>query len=200
MGVDYSYKSGIVGGGVLTAKLSRVFAARIELDFVAKGFRGETDFASTSGTQHMSYLEIPILVQAAVPALSTVEPYAYGGPAVGMLLDAHIEFDDGNSLELARAIKRFDVGVMLGAGIAVDMRELGALTLDARYNLGLRDWGTNEDSDNTVLNRAIYFTVGYRADLATLGRLFGRGARRGPAEPAGAAPEAAPESPAGSRR
>ena len=172
-GVDYSYRTGFAGGGILDLGLTRVLSAQLELDFVTKGFRGETDFPSTSGTQHMSYLEVPILLRGAVPISQAVELYGYGGPAFGVLLDASIEFDDGNSLELDRSVKRFDIGLLFGAGVAVNVRDAGAITFDVRYNLGVRDWSTVEDSDNTVINRAIYLTVGYRADLATLGRLFG---------------------------
>lgn len=124
----------------------------------------------------------------------------YAGPTLGVLLDADARRYDGLHVEFTDRTERLDIGLMLGAGAAVELAAVGSLTLDVRYNHGLRARNTNATSENEIKNRAFYLTVGYRADLGTLGRLFGRGARRGPAEPAGAAPEAAPESPAGSRR
>lgn len=174
-GVDYSYRQGFTGGGVLALRATRVFSARIGLDFATKGFRADTSFPSTSGTQYMAYLEIPLLVQASLPLSQTFEPYLNLGPALGILLDSDIRFDDGQFDETDRGLRRLDIGLVLGGGGAVDAGRMGTLTFEARYNFGLRNLNTSELVPE-AFHRAIYVTVGYRSDLATLGRLFGGGA------------------------
>lgn len=175
-GVDYSYRKGFTGGGSLALRLTRVFSTQIELDFVTKGFRADTLFPSTSGTQYLAYLEIPLLVQASLPFSDTFEPYLSLGPALGILLDSDIRFDDGKFDETDRGLRRVDVGWVLGGGAAVNLGRMGVLTMEVRYNFGVRNLNTSEVVPE-ALNRAIYLTVGYRADLATLGRLFGGSAR-----------------------
>lgn len=189
--VDYSYRTGFTGGGILAARFTPMVGAQLELDFVTKGFRGDTGIASTSGTQNVTYLEVPVLTRITVPVSQRIEPYGYAGPALGFAMTADIELDDGRHIDIKDRIKPFDIGLMFGVGIAASTRDSGTLTIDVRSTLGLRD--RSDDDDSEAFNRAIYLTVGYRADLATLGRFFGRGSRPPPAEPAGGAPATVPE-------
>jgi hypothetical protein len=171
-GVDYSYRKGFTGGGILALRLTQGFSTQIELGFVTKGFRADTLFPSTSGTQYLAYLEIPLLVQATLPFSDTFEPYLNLGPALGILLDSDIRFDDGKFDETDRGLRRFDVGLILGGGGALDVGRMGVLTVEVRYTFGVRNLNTSEVVPE-AFNRAIYLTVGYRVDLAMLGRLFG---------------------------
>jgi Outer membrane protein beta-barrel domain len=166
------YRTGFAGGGICIVRLISILSAQTGIDFAVKGVRVDTDFPGTSETSYMSYLEIPLLLRADLPVSKRVAPYVYLGPALGIFLDAHTRFDDGRFYESNRGIEPLDIGLMLGAGTAVNIGENGAVTMDVRYNLGLRNWLSNPIGDSEVFNRAIYLTVGYRADLATLGRLF----------------------------
>jgi hypothetical protein len=172
--VDYSYRTGFAGGGLLAVSMAYNLTAQLEVNFAAKGFRGDTDLPSTSGTSYMGYLEIPVLMRFGIPITKVIEPWVCVGPALGIFLDASFAYDDGRrNDDVADRIERIDIGLMVGTGVAMNVGQIGALIFDLRYNLGLRDWSKISTSENTVLNRAIYLTVGYRADLATLGRLFG---------------------------
>jgi hypothetical protein len=170
-GVNYSYRTGFTAGGILGLSLTRIISAQIELDFVTKGYRGDTGLPSSSGSQYVGYLELPVLLRAVAPISKKIQPSGYLGAALGIRLDADITLDDGRNIEIDDRIEPLDIGLVVGAGIAVDVGKSGALTVDARSTFGLRDH--SKDADSEAFNRAIYLTVGYRADLATLGRLFG---------------------------
>jgi hypothetical protein len=182
-------KLGIAAGGILSVRVNRFFSAQTEIGFVAKGIRWDTGNPGSSSTSDADYLEIPMLARVSLPVSRRVEPYAYLGPAFAILMDADTSFDDGRFDESDRNVATFDVGLMFGVGAAVDVsRDIGTIAFDIRCNLGLRNVNVAvDDPSDEVLNRAIYLTVGYRADLATLRRLFGR-SPRGPAEPASAEP------------
>lgn len=174
---NYSYRLGFTGGGLLAIGLTRVFSAQLEFNFAAKGDRRDTDAPGTSRTLYLGYLEVPVLAHASVPISEAVEPYAYLGPVLSVLLDTHVRYDDGRFYDTVSSMEPIDIGLMLGLGAAVAMGEAGAITVDVRYNLGLRDYVQGPADGSDSLNRAIYLTVGYRADLATLGRLFGGSSR-----------------------
>jgi hypothetical protein len=172
-GTVVAYRAGFTGSGILRIRLAGILSAQTEVGFTVKGDRFETDFPSSSSTFYISYLEIPLLLRAGIPVSKETETYGYLGPALGILLDADVRLDDGRFYEVNRLIEPLDIGLMFGAGVAVDVGTMGSLTFDLRYNLGLRNTIRNPIGDRESFNRAIYLTVGYRADLATLGRLFG---------------------------
>jgi hypothetical protein len=122
-----------------------------------------------AGTYHLSYLEVPLLARAALPLPGKLEYHAMMGPALGILLEADLALTDGRHIDLAERFERLDIGLLLGAAAAIDIRDQGEVTLDIRYNFGLRkvdkvSTGENDDA----MNRAFYFTVGYRANLDDL--------------------------------
>ena len=199
-GVDYSSRAGFVGGGSFAVQLTRFFSVQTDAGFSTKGYRADALSPINSGTQYIGYLELPILLRASLPISKSVEPYVNLGPAIGVVLDGHFTFDDGRVSEDDTWIEPLDIGLLAGAGAAIQVGDAGAITIDIRYNLGLQNIVENAiGNDDKAVNRVIYLTVGYRADLATLGRLFGRGSRpTGPAEPA--APVTAPEISPGYRR
>lgn len=163
--IDFSYRVGFAAGASIMARVTRMLALRTELGVAVKGHRAKGAAPSTSSTLYLAYLEIPILLQASVPISDKVEPYGYVGPALGILLDADRKYDDGRFREVNRVFEPLDIGLMFGAGAAVDVNKHDALTFDVRYNIGLRDT-VKPSSDETALNRAIYFTIGYQTDLS----------------------------------
>jgi opacity protein-like surface antigen len=176
-GVDYSHRAGFTGGVGCGVRLTRMVSVQLAVDFASKGYRADTNAPSTSVTSSVDYLEIPILVALTVPVSAGIEPYGYVGPALGIRLASMGTFDDGRRIDTTDRVEPVDIGLMVGAGTAVEIGKVGDLTFDLRYNFGLRNWSKIATSENEVLHRVIYLTVGYRADLATLGRLFGGGPR-----------------------
>lgn len=172
-GIDYSYKAGFTSGILCGAHLTRVFAAQVEVIYASKGYRADTGAPSSSNTLYSDYLEVPILARVVAPFFEKIEPYGYIGPAIGIRLGALGIFDDGRRIDITDRVELLDVGLLSGAGIGMKVGNYGAFTFDLRYNFGLRNWSKIAEEDSEALNRAIYVTVGYRADLATLGRLFG---------------------------
>lgn len=164
-GINIARRAGFAAGAGLIWRLTHNFSAQTEFGFAVKGERANGAAPSTSSTWYLAYLEIPILLRASVPISDKVESYGYVGPALGILLDADVEYDDGRFFEVNRAVEPIDIGLMFGAGAAVDVGTHGALTFDVRYNLGLRDT-VKPSSDGTYLNRAIYLTIGYQTDLS----------------------------------
>jgi hypothetical protein len=176
-GVDYSGKFGFTGGVISSLRMTELFSVQVEGNYASKNIRGDTPFPSSSAEVSIKYLEFPALIRVNMPVSPTIAPYFYAGPALSVMVDADASYDDGRHLERDERVETLDIGLMLGAGSAVNLGLSGSLTFDVRYNLGLRNRNRSATSESEVLNRAIYLTVGYRADLATLGRLFGSESR-----------------------
>lgn len=109
-------------------------------------------------TSH-DYLEVPVLLKLSPsPAGEFVRPIFFAGPSVGFLLGTTEVYDT----DYSKYLNSTDFSIILGGGV-----ELGRLSLDARYNLGLST--IDQDYDATfgsvsggVKNRAFTVTAGFR--------------------------------------
>jgi hypothetical protein len=105
------------------------------------------------------YLEVPVLLKLSPsPAGDLVRPVFFAGPSVGFLLGA----EEVHDTDYEEYLNSTDFGVIIGGGV-----ELGRLSLDARYNLGLaaiaRDYdGSFGHVPGDVENRAFTVMVGLR--------------------------------------
>jgi hypothetical protein len=166
--VSASHKLGLSVGGSVGIRLHERFATQLELAFSTKGPRSTRD-GMDSATYHRNYLEVPILARAIFPLDGDAEYYATVGPVMGFLLSADADLVDGSNVDLFDRTEPIDIGLMLGAGAAVPVGQRGAVTFDIRYNLGLINIDkTAGPVDDDVMNRTVYFLVGYQTDLGFL--------------------------------
>ncbi|MEX2571967.1 MAG: porin family protein [Gemmatimonadota bacterium] len=109
-------------------------------------------------TSH-DYLEVPVLLKLSPSARGDfVRPILFAGPSVGFLLGAKEVYDT----DYAEHLKSMDFGVIIGGGM-----ELGRLSVDARYNLGLAAIDKDYEASfghvaGDVKNRAFTVSAGLR--------------------------------------
>lgn len=166
--VSASYKLGFTAGGTFGYRFTPIWGALADITFTRKGTHSSRD-GMDSNAYTMSYLEIPVLLRATLPTRGKASYNATLGPALGILLDLDVTQADGMRFDLDGAAETFDIGLMVGAGAAVAVGTRGHITFDVRYNHGLRNIDkTAEPEGDDVMNRAFYFTLGYRTNLDTL--------------------------------
>jgi hypothetical protein len=150
----FSSKVGLVAGGFMCYNFTEIFAFQPELLFTMKGASGDGDHKWS-----VNYIEIPVLFKANLPTEGKIKPMLYAGPGFGILMSS--KADD---VDMKDETTSFDIGVMAGAGIAYQM-EKGAITLEARYEVGMTTLAKNEDEDTgskpDIKNSVISFLVGY---------------------------------------
>ncbi|HSO99921.1 MAG TPA: hypothetical protein VLN90_00515, partial [Thioalkalivibrio sp.] len=122
-----------------------------------------------------------VLVRLAIPlGGSRFQPYLAGGPVFGWQLDCQVRATNAGAQEdcgqllggqdqLEETLRDFEQGVMFGAGLAFEViRGVGAVTVDARYALGLTRLGAGDDGPE-IQNRALSVLLGYRFGLGGAG-------------------------------
>ncbi|MGC9336553.1 MAG: porin family protein [Candidatus Cloacimonadia bacterium] len=80
------------------------------------------------------YIQIADLVKFYIPIEVSISPYLFLGPALGINVDAKLKMDGGDTAVETDSedVKTFDFGLIFGARV-----DVGPVTVDARYNLGL---------------------------------------------------------------
>lgn len=122
----------------------------------------------------LEYVEIPVLLRLALPfGGQRLSPYVAGGPVFGWQLDCSFEAAQqgttencaqllGGQDQLEETLRDYEQGLAFGAGFAVNLlRGFGAVTLDARYTLGMTRLSDDEDGPD-IQNRAFALLLGYR--------------------------------------
>jgi len=141
--------------------LTSVFAIQPEVYVTTKGASITYDNLFVNGTAkfNLTYVEVPLLCVVNVTKLLNIQ----FGPYVAYLVDGKVKnvanvnlfnFEDNINVN---DYNRIDAGVLLGAGL-----EVGAITMGARYNLGMTKVGktktflgteyTVPNANNAVIN------------------------------------------------
>jgi hypothetical protein len=128
--------------------------------YTTKGTRVE-DSGEDIGVLHFSYLQVPLLLYVEVPMAGRIRPYGVLGPEIGFLLDAEARANNGTTADWTNIAKPVDVGLIVGAGVAVELNARNTFLFDVRYDLGLMNIDDLRP-DGDLRNRAVYFTAGYR--------------------------------------
>lgn len=171
--VDAEYRAGVSLGAFVSIPISAAVAIQPEVVFAQKGARSaayDYDDIPADGdgppigvyisekTSH-NYLEVPVLLKLSPsPRSDFARPTFFAGPSVGILLDAKKVYDT----DYKEYLRSTDFGVIIGGGV-----ELGRLSFDARYNLGLTTIAKDYDASfgnvpGDIKNRAFTVTAGVR--------------------------------------
>lgn len=124
-------------------------AIQPEALFSQKGFKtkgGGTDVTST-----LTYISVPVLAKLSFGTEGGSRPFVFAGPELGMMLSAKAS-GGGASVNIKDGFKSMDLGGVVGAGI-----DLGKISLDARYGLGL----SSVMDGASAKNRAMTVMLGY---------------------------------------
>lgn len=143
---DLGYRTAASGGLFVSLRVADPFALRSELLFSQKG----TKLTAEDGelTLKANYLEVPVLVVGQLPFLRSYMPHLLAGPAVSLKLFERRGAPGFSVNTDEKVFERTDAGVMVGAGAALGGP--GALQIEVRYILGLRDVTQNVTSDLPV--------------------------------------------------
>jgi len=152
-GMDKKSLLGFAVGGFLTYNLMEIVAIQPEVLYTMKGAKYE----DAGGTENfkLAYIEIPVLAKLMLATQSNIKPNFFAGPALGILLSAK-----AGDTDVKDQTKSTDFGFILGAGLNFNMASGGAITLDARYNMGLTNINDSSD-DAKSKNSVLSFLVGY---------------------------------------
>jgi hypothetical protein len=127
-----------------------------ELLYIVKGVRfvDEDDFQAK-----FSYVEVPLLFRYSFSGGGQVTPFITAGPSVAYLVSCKVsDSDDSETCDDAYtedgSYKKFDFGVMIGAGIASQR-----VSLSLRYDMGLAN--IEQDEDWNSKHRALMLMVGF---------------------------------------
>jgi outer membrane protein with beta-barrel domain len=157
---------GFSGGAFITVGVNRLVSVQPEILFVTKGTSlGTVDLTDQNGTvvgtadlvMKLDYLEFPVLVRLALPAMGDASPYVVAGPAVGVRLSQKLTLSGFGSSE-SHVANSADLGVALGAGITMGRGHIRG-SFETRYTLGITR--ASEDSFSTnARNGDLMITAG----------------------------------------
>lgn len=165
-GSDTSASSSLlqpVFGGFVAFNLNKSFAIQPEIYLLMQGGkRTYEDGADIYQTKtFLRYLHFPILAKLRLMKEGKFTPTLFAGPAVDVLLSAHIKYYTNGTLDGDNDVKQFlkstNVGLVFGAGVEHMMDKL-RLIFDVRYDMGLTN--INNKGSDTLKLRALMFMVG----------------------------------------
>lgn len=152
---------GICGGVSLEYKLASSVGIQFEALYMLKGVKYSVDIVDASFK--LSYIEIPVTLKLAPNMQGNFKPNFFGGPYLGLLASAKLKASGGGasaSVDVKDAFKSTDFGVTFGAGFENAMSG-GAITFDARYDLGLSKVFKTE-TGLTNKTAGFHFMIGYK--------------------------------------
>lgn len=158
--VESTNTYGLVIGGFASISFHHLAAVQPEFIFATKGSDVEAG-GVYSGGFNLSYLEIPVMARVGIPLRGLIKPYILAGPQLSILLSSEIEEADGQTSDAKDDTHGVDVGLILGAGAAINVSSLGgAMLIEARYDWGLRK--VYPDGPFDLQTRTISFLIGYQ--------------------------------------
>ncbi len=158
--ISPSSRTGLAAGVFFDLEVAPNIAIQPEALVIMKGASAGADiigFGSTA-TLKLNYLEIPVLVKYRFNSEYVATPYVFGGPALGILLQAK-ESSGGVDVDVKSDMNSTDLGLAIGGGV-----EYRIFLAEIRYTIGLRDIIANNTSASgfTVKNRALMLMGGVR--------------------------------------
>lgn len=146
--VSSSGSMGFLAGAVLEAGFGNMFAAELEPKYILKAKKYEQ--GSAKQTISVTELEIPLHAKVKIPA-GVVTPYFIAGPNLGIVLTAKSKLEgtqaDGET-DLKSTTSSTDFGIDFGGGAEFKIASSAAITLDARYSLGLSNLNNDPAAPN----------------------------------------------------
>ncbi len=157
-GETSSSHTGFLVGGQLDDWFSDMWALSVQLLYNQKGaslnynesFDGIS--VSGSGSEVLSYLEIPILAKVAFGS-GDVKPYLFAGPSIGILLSATgSSTANGTSTSTSddSDFNTLDLSALVGAGVSYKLAGGPSLFVDAGYAIGLINIAKNNSSSTST--------------------------------------------------
>jgi len=152
-GDDVSSRTGIVIGGFVEAPITPMISIQPEILWKQGGakIRSE-DFDNETAEIHLNTVDIPILLKAKASS-GSARPFFVIGPVFGFKTgDPKIVLGEEEE-PIDDDVSSTDVSIAFGGGVNV-----GKVSFEARYNLGVKDIDKTDDSAKT---RSFMILVGF---------------------------------------
>ena len=141
---------GVTGGFFATIPGGAGFSVQPELNYSGMGAK-ET---ISNSKLLLNYLSIPVLAKYSLESAGFA---AYLGPQFSYLLSAKAKAS-GVSIDAKDQVKSTDISGVIGVEYFVP----AGIGLSARYQLGLTNIAKDTQAGESIKNKAITFTIGYR--------------------------------------
>jgi len=128
-GYSYSTLANFNLGVFLKIPVVRHFSVQPELYYSGQGFKFDDGNGGTT-TEHVNYLNVPILAKYTFPVGFFLET----GPQLGFKLNAKDKFADGTTQDISSYYNSADFSWVIGAGYKIPM---APVAIDLRYNVGV---------------------------------------------------------------
>jgi hypothetical protein len=157
-------KSGYCFGGFISFSFNDFLGLEPEIMFTTKGAK-ETLFNPWNiGTRtwKLSYLEVPLLLKMKFPVSNIFQPYLYGGPYYSIKLSGKLDYStNGKNSEEQNIefLKSSDFGLNFGGGLRISIGARAAISLDARYSLGLAN--ILDSDEGSIKTRNFFIIIGF---------------------------------------
>jgi hypothetical protein len=152
------------GGGFVALPVAGPLALQIEALFTPKGAKLPEE-SGASATFLLDYLEFPLLGRITVFHSSSRAFHVFGGPSAAIRVNAKLKiaqsgggFTSGVSEDISSQVKRFDLGLIAGAGVNAGRH----LVIDARYGWGLSDINRSDEDGAGLRTRTLSVLAGFR--------------------------------------
>ncbi len=147
---------GWVLGGHYDLDLAPFFVLEPGLQFAQRGY--DFALAGVSFSATYSYLEIPVLVKAKIPA-GPIVPVILAGPNFGLKLGSSCSVDNSPGASCTmNSVSSVNFGLDLGAGLEFPL-VAGTAFFDVRYHLGLSD--VDSSATTEIKHRGVMLVGGY---------------------------------------
>jgi hypothetical protein len=148
-------KTGLVVGGFADASITPQFSIQPEVLFSMKGAKAKDSDPEVS--TNVNLIEIPVLAKYKFASKSSAKPFVVAGPGFGFVASAKTKIDgvDGD-IDIKDSLETVDVSFIIGGGV-----DINNLSVEARYDFGLRDTFKDNPTDITSKSRTLSFLVGY---------------------------------------
>jgi len=136
-------------GAFLIVPFADSYAFQPELLYVQKGGHFSQPLSERYSVERyrLSYMQALMLGRRALPIRGRLSAHAVAGLSIDMALRGTVQrdarsaqgtFEDRIDLLDGDRLRRWDVGLVVGAGLGYDVGATGRLSLELRYNPGLR--------------------------------------------------------------
>jgi hypothetical protein len=165
---DFKMKPGFQIGVTAEFPITDIFLFETGLILTTKGFKlsESEDGVDYEGTLSLMYFEIPITGKA-VYEVGDLQIYGIFGPYIGFGLSGKSKYEAGGDSSDETInwgsdaneddFKRFDLGLIIGAGV-----EIQAFQVGISYGFGLINISPESDGGYKDQNRVLAITVGYK--------------------------------------
>jgi hypothetical protein len=164
---EYDMKPGFHFGAAVEIPINSNLMFEPGIMFITKGVKMDDPDYEVSSKVNLNYLDLPLLLKASTSNNEGLGFYGALGPYIGIGLNgkATSEYDgeeESNDIEFGSDededdLKRLDIGISIGGGI-----EFSSFQFGVSYDYGLMNIATYQDYGNTIKNRVLKFTLGYK--------------------------------------